>query len=102
MQLHNIMIDQEKEEFTCGICYCDYKVDASQGTNDEYSRKMMLSGCGHVFCQDCFKEFYRTLIEDQMKSHDLKCPQYGCDNKPTEEEIRNIITPKSFGIFQKQ
>lgn len=61
----------------------------------------MLDKCKHIFCGECFKEFYRTQIEEEYKHHDLKCPEYGCDTKPTEQEVRNIIDSNCFDKFIK-
>ena len=55
----------------------------------------MLSECKHIFCGDCFRDFYKSLIMDQMKHDQLKCPEYGCESKPSEEEIRGIIDDTS-------
>ena len=60
----------------------------------------MLS-CNHTFCSECFSEFYRTQIEDENKSHNLVCPQYGCTVKPTIEEIKNIISDDCFAKYKK-
>ena len=61
----------------------------------------MLQECKHTFCKACFKEYYRSLIEDQNKHHDLRCPENKCATKPTEEEVRAIINDDSFRKFKK-
>lgn len=47
------------EQFTCGICYCDYSLKEVK----------FLEECKHTFCVDCFQETFRALVEDQGKSH---------------------------------
>ena len=43
---------EKDSEFTCGICYCEYPSD----------KVRMLSKCRHKFCQECFSEFYTSLV----------------------------------------
>ena len=47
--------------FTCGICYIDY--DAANPEHKDFEVKM-LEGCEHMFCGECFTEYYRSLIEE--------------------------------------
>ena len=54
------------DKFYCGICYCEYDI--------EQNDIKMLEKCGHSFCIDCFKETFRSCIEDQNKHHNLECP----------------------------
>ena len=58
--------------FECGICYCteaDLSVDPETGKLDT----TMLS-CNHMFCTECFVQYYISLIEQQGKHDFLKCP----------------------------
>lgn len=67
----------DRNLFTCNICCIEYDLNV-----DEVEIKM-LSGCNHAFCADCFKDTFRSLIEDQMKSDKLECPEYGCKIQPS-------------------
>ena len=49
-----------------------------------------------MFCDECFKQFYESLILEQNKHNQLTCPEYGCPNKPTEEEVKMIISDTGF------
>ena len=40
--------------YDCIICYCSYESDSM----------IKLEGCDHQFCKECFKESYRSMIED--------------------------------------
>lgn len=63
----------------------------------------MLSECQHTFCAECFEEYFRSLIEDQLKDHKLQCPEYGCSTKPSQEEVESIISSdchKKYTKFQ--
>ena len=44
--------------FSCGICYEDFD------TTDNSVEIKMLEKCNHTFCGDCFKEYFRSMIED--------------------------------------
>lgn len=61
----------------------------------------MLGACGHTFCGECFHDYFKSLIEEQNKDHKLKCPQFGCETKPTQDEVKNIISEDCFKKFQK-
>ena len=65
--------------FFCSICYGEYDLAI-----DKTISVKMLDKCKHAFCSDCFTETFRSMIEDQNKFARLKCPEYGCDNYPTE------------------
>ena len=80
------MPEDNKTTFECGICYMSYS-----NTDPEFNDVKYLDKCGHTFCKECFTETFRSLIEDQNKVHMLKCPQYGCEIKPTQEEVKQII-----------
>ena len=81
------------ENFECSICYGEYTFEETQ--------VKMLSECGHTFCGECFEEYFRSLIEDQNKDHKLRCPQAGCETKPTPEEVEQIISEDCFKKFSK-
>lgn len=57
---------EQSEKFTCGICYEEY--------NQGEVQLKMLEKCHHTFCADCFEQTFKACIEDQSKSHLLKCP----------------------------
>ena len=67
----------------------------------EYKQVKFLEKCGHRFCEFCFVESFRSLIEDQNKSDKLRCPQFGCDVKPTKDEVKFIIDNSVFDKFIK-
>ena len=81
----------ERTALHCQICYsssCDYPDIKFVSLND----------CKHSFCSECFQETYRSLIEDQNALEKIKCPQFGCDVKPSEEDLQQILPQK---IFEK-
>ena len=47
----------EEIMYDCIICYCPYPG----------SDMKKLEGCDHQFCKGCFKETFRSMIEDQNK-----------------------------------
>jgi hypothetical protein len=46
--------------FTCNICYEEY--DSSLPEFQKLDVKML--SCGHMFCSECFTEYFRSLVED--------------------------------------
>ena len=61
--------EQKKPSFECGICYSIFVE-----SDPEFNDVKFLEKCGHAFCKECFVESFRSLIEDQNKSHMVKCP----------------------------
>ena len=51
----------------CPICYCEY-------TNKD---GVLLSDCGHKFCQDCFAQYVQTKAKDrEVLPTQLVCPHH--------------------------
>ena len=44
--------------FTCEICFCEYDL------KEDPTQVKMLAKCGHTFCSECFRDYYKSLIED--------------------------------------
>jgi len=84
---------KEEQIFNCGICYCDYDLKSSEFKHMDIK---MLSKCNHAFCGDCFTEYYRSLVEDQYKMNNLKCPQHDCKEVPSKEEVEAIMSKNCF------
>ena len=61
-----------------------------------------LENCqNHRFCSECFTEEFRSRIEDQNKHADLKCPEFGCEVKPTDDEILQAVGKTVYLKFVK-
>ena len=86
------MVDLESNILTCDICY------SSQSDYPDL-KFVCLDLCNHSFCSDCFSETYRSLIEDQNALSKIKCPQYGCEAAPSEEEIQRLVPPEVFDKY---
>jgi hypothetical protein len=54
-----------------------------------------------LFCSDCFTEDFRSLIEDQNKHAHLKCPEFNCEVKPTDDEILKAVGESVFAKYVK-
>lgn len=78
-------------DLDCQICY-------SSSCDQQGLKFICLTDCQHSFCSECFEETYRSLIEDENALHKIKCPQFGCQNIPSEQELQNIIP---LDVFQK-
>lgn len=85
----------EVRKFTCPICTDEFDV------NSKDFQVKMLDKCKHAFCGECFEEYFRSLIEDQNRHHDLKCPEYTCQARASEQEIKAIIDGDCFAKFKK-
>lgn len=102
-QLHAMGADDEtaqKEHNTpveeprfCGVCY-------EEETEDIKLLKLDACQGDHYFCKDCFAEDFRSLIEDQNKHSDLKCLEFNCMEKPSDEEILDFVGPDVFAKYE--
>ena len=78
--------------YDCIICYCPYPG----------SDMKKLEGCDHQFCKGCFKETFRSMIEDQNKFDKLQCPEQGCKATPSQKEIKRILGSKESYLKYKK
>lgn len=102
----NVHLEKEKQEdaveirtLTCEICYEEIDL--------ELSRVMVkplifqLGACGHTFCRDCFQETFHSMIMEQNRHDDLRCPFYQCEARPTPEEIELLVSSEVFKKYQR-
>jgi len=79
------------KKFQCEICY------------DDYSEEEMLSvPCGHVFCRGCWGGFIDCSIKSGPSCVRMTCPQVGCKEAVTEDEVA-ITAPgllKKYEMYQ--
>ena len=61
----------------CGICFDD----------DFKPSEMLGMPCGHEFCIDCWKCFIQSKIDDGPACILATCPEFGCEEVITEEEV---------------
>lgn len=54
----------------------------------ETRTNMLSAPCGHEFCTDCWGEFVRIAVADGPSCVRVTCPQSGCSEAVTEEEVR--------------
>mmetsp|Transcript_3472 Transcript_3472/g.4718 ORF Transcript_3472/g.4718 Transcript_3472/m.4718 type:complete len:606 (+) Transcript_3472:667-2484(+) len=67
---------------TCQICFED-DIDVK----DMYSMP-----CGHSFCRDCWVEYIEHMIlSGPSDAIHTKCPQAGCQEIVTEDEMRDVL-----------
>jgi len=74
----------------CEICY-----DDDGFTSDE----MISMPCGHEFCRDCWRGFAENMISDGPVCIRTRCPQAGCSEIVTEEEVAKAA-PKLSSKFE--
>ena len=88
-------------KFYCGICYEYYDLQERDEEGQLVNQVKMLSACGHTFCRDCFQETFRALIEEWNRGATLRCPQTGCDQVATDEEIKRIISEDCYAKYKR-
>ena len=62
-----------------------------------------LSACvaePHVFCFECFRDAFHSLIEQQQRHEDLKCLQHGCESRATSAEVQLICEDRVFKKYK--
>jgi ariadne-1 len=100
--------DSEKILKKCGIYHrCNKKAPLKNPDNncpicyDEMEKdKKLAMPCGHEFCMDCWHDFCVNIIQEEGPSCILAtCPQAGCEEKVTEEEVK-IAAPDQLQKFQ--
>mmetsp|Transcript_27531 Transcript_27531/g.41201 ORF Transcript_27531/g.41201 Transcript_27531/m.41201 type:complete len:587 (+) Transcript_27531:18-1778(+) len=68
----------EKMRF-CEICF----EDGGFAPED-----MIAMPCGHEFCRDCWRGFISNMLREGTVCLTYTCPQVGCNEKVTEEEVQ--------------
>jgi len=77
-----------KDDNTCPICYDD--ADA-----------MLSMPCGHAFCQECWYDFCVNAVDEEGPSCvSTTCPQAGCTEVVTEEEMAKALGDKSPALLK--
>lgn len=80
---------QQLQQHTCDICF-----------DDELKESDMLGmPCGHEFCLVCWAGYVRSKIADGPTCIMATCPQSGCKELMTEEEVR-IAAPHLLSKYQ--
>jgi len=80
---------QASELRSCAICF-----------EDEYKPSDMIRmPCGHEFCIHCWKNFIATMLKDGHTSLLKTCPQDGCKEIVTEEEVAKV-SPEALPKYQ--
>ena len=72
------------EEHFCGICTRNLLGD----------KFFFLSGCEHIYCQECLKELVLNRIEDGSVVN-IMCPEAGCGKQMNDWDIRNMGLSKA-------
>lgn len=70
--------DTTGEAKTCEICYEDVN-------------KMLCMPCGHGFCYDCWSDFCENAVEEGPSCVMKTCPEAGCKEVVTEEEMTEAL-----------
>mmetsp|Transcript_24078 Transcript_24078/g.36424 ORF Transcript_24078/g.36424 Transcript_24078/m.36424 type:complete len:334 (+) Transcript_24078:231-1232(+) len=76
----------KKSTNTCTICYED-------------DLPMIAMPCGHEFCNECWKHYVENAIAEGPSCIRKTCPQSGCKELMTEEEVK-LAAPSSLPKFE--
>ena len=71
---------EEEEKKECPICGDEFMVN----------RKNKVKNCSHAFCDECWYDFLSIKIKEN-KLPSIKCLDYNCDSKLSDEFIINIL-----------
>jgi len=83
---NNINIPDHK----CAICF-----------DDEFKADEMLGmPCGHEFCLECWAGFVTSKIGDGPSCIVMTCPQAGCSEIVTEEEVCKVVPKDQLDKFE--
>ncbi|KAL6066785.1 RBR-type E3 ubiquitin transferase [Balamuthia mandrillaris] len=82
--------EAEEREYSCPICYCDYKI-AEMYTLDQ---------CFHRFCFECIGQYLKVKIEEgQVRK--IICPDPKCSETITPAEIKHCVSQELFEKFEE-
>ncbi|CAE8642706.1 unnamed protein product [Polarella glacialis] len=72
---------EEKEHFTCQICFMDQKLD--EGVNLD---------CGHITCNECFGAYIEVKIREKCVTvQEMVCPMPKCFCPITEHQVMGSV-----------
>jgi len=102
--------DSEKVQEKCGVrARCgrgenkSFKSDSSRANMckicTDTKGKMLAMPCSHEFCLDCWEDFVSYMISGGPSCVRTSCPQAGCHEAVTEEEVEAAL-PSMLSKFQ--
>ncbi|PWA77881.1 zinc finger, RanBP2-type [Artemisia annua] len=71
------------EKLTCGICFDPYSLDSIKTT-----------GCGHPFCDTCWKAYISISINDGPRCLSLRCPDPSCGVAVGVNMVNRLVSDK--------
>lgn len=76
----------------CTIC-CEIEIPQAE---------MFAMPCGHEFCRECWRGFVECIIDEGPASIRHTCPQSGCREVVTEDEVRHVAPSliSKFELYQ--
>lgn len=86
-----IAVKRVKGKITCEVCYDDYD-----------QKDMMAMPCAHQFCRQCWYDFcVNAVTEEGPACVRATCPQAGCPELVTEEEMKASLEKKAPRILDR-
>jgi len=94
-----------QNSFAHKLTSCKTRRNCDICTEESFHPDEMLSmPCGHEFCLECWRGFIDNMIGNGISSIITKCPQSGCSEVVTEEEVQKAapgLLPK-YTFYQLQ
>lgn len=78
----------QKTYFTCFVCFSE-----KLGINC-----IKFNKCDHVFCNECMKGYFETLISDGNVKK-LSCPQEKCESQAIPAQVLNLVGVELFNRY---
>ncbi|KAI3834647.1 hypothetical protein MKX03_005987, partial [Papaver bracteatum] len=78
-----------KAKVACGICFDDYYHD------EMYD---IAAGCGHLFCESCWKGYVNTSVNDGPGCLVLRCPDPACNAAVCQDMVYKLVSDEGCGL----
>lgn len=97
--LVNSILEYDQEEkrrvfrnsyFTCTVCFCERPGSFCIEFQD----------CGHVFCVDCMRGYFKVQIEDGAVRA-LNCPTEKCESQALPFQVKELVSPELFAKYDR-
>ena len=73
--LEEKLLPKNESMFDCPVCWSEVSEKNKVMFNGNINNK-----CGHFSCDDCFQQFFKTMIDNNMLNK-IQCPEVGCGIK---------------------
>ena len=61
-----------------------------------YDFEVVTLSCEHMYCRECFSNYFDYMVDDHNNENDFKCPLTDCYYVPNDSEMKWIIEPEKY------